>query len=89
MTAKSLRPTRRTLIYAALLLTLISIPALDTARAQTFRGAILGTVFDQTEAPIPNAQVTVKNQGTGLTRATMTDDTGNYHVPSSPSESTQ
>lgn len=55
-----------------------------TIHGQTFRGAILGTVNDSSDAPVPGAQVTVKNLGTGLTRATMTDDSGQYHVPELP-----
>lgn len=55
-----------------------------TVHGQTFRGAILGTVNDSSEAPVPGAQVTVKNLGTGLTRVTMTDDAGQYHVPELP-----
>jgi hypothetical protein len=52
-----------------------------TANAQTFRGTILGTVIDQSGAAIPGAQITIKNQGTGLTRTTTTEDSGTYHVP--------
>ena len=32
-----------------------------TVHGQTFRGAILGTVNDSSEAPVPGTQVTVKN----------------------------
>ena len=55
-----------------------------TAQGQTFRGAILGTVIDQSEAPVPGATVTVKNQETGLTRTTATEDAGTYHIPELP-----
>jgi hypothetical protein len=53
-------------------------------RAQSFRGVILGTVTDQTMAPIPGAIVTVKNQATGLTRTVPTDNEGQYNVPELP-----
>ncbi len=53
-------------------------------RAQSFRGAIVGTVIDQTQAPVPSAKVTAKNQATGLTRDTMTDDAGDFHIPELP-----
>lgn len=69
---------------ASLLLSMAVIGVGSPARAQTFRGAILGTVLDQTQAPIPGAQVTAKNQGTGLTRSTVTDDSGNYYLPELP-----
>ena len=58
--------------------------AAGAARAQTFRGAIVGTVIDQSQAPVPGAQVTVKNQATGLARTTATDDAGNYDVRELP-----
>jgi hypothetical protein len=54
------------------------------ALAQTFRGTILGTVLDQSEAPVPGATVTVKNQDTGLTRTTVTEDAGTYQIPELP-----
>src|SRR5207237_9256144 len=58
--------------------------AAGTVRAQTFRGAIVGTVIDQSQAPVPGAQVTVKNQATGLARTPATDDAGNYDVRELP-----
>lgn len=66
------------------LLTLALMFTSGIARAQTFRGALLGTILDQTEAPIPGAQITAKNQATGLTRTTVTDDAGNFHIPELP-----
>jgi Carboxypeptidase regulatory-like domain/TonB dependent receptor-like, beta-barrel len=58
--------------------------AVPAARAQTFRGAIVGTVIDQSLAPIPRAKVTVKNQATGLLRTTLTGEAGQYNVPELP-----
>jgi hypothetical protein len=55
-----------------------------TTSAQTFRGTILGTVIDQSGAAIPGAQISVKNQGTGLTRTTTSEDSGTYQVPELP-----
>jgi outer membrane receptor protein involved in Fe transport len=55
-----------------------------TATAQTFRGTILGTVTDSTGAAVSEAAVTVKNIGTGLTRATVTDAAGNFSIPELP-----
>src|SRR6185436_5480489 len=54
------------------------------ASAQTFRGTILGTVFDQNGALVAGAKITVKNTNTGLERTTTTDDSGNYSVPELP-----
>ena len=46
--------------------------------AQTFRGAIQGTVIDSTGAAIPGAQITVTSVDTNLSRTVATDDTGDY-----------
>ncbi len=75
-------PNSRPKLTALLAAALIAAPG--TARAQTFRGAIVGTVIDQSQAPVPGAQVTVKNQATGLARTTATDDAGNYDVRELP-----
>src|SRR2546426_3564104 len=71
----------KALILLAVLGLFCSGAALD---AQTFRGSIVGTVIDKTEAPVPGARVTAKNQATGLTRTTVTDDAGDYHLPELP-----
>jgi len=47
-------------------------------------GTITGTVVDATGSVIPNAAVTVRNQGTGEQRVTATDNAGIYLVPSLP-----
>ncbi len=80
MICSAWRLTRMT----AYLLGLSLAIAAGSLQAQTFRGAILGTVIDQSEAPVPGAKVTAKNQDTGLTRSTVTDDSGNFHIPELP-----
>src|SRR5207247_8660267 len=55
-----------------------------TAGAQTFRGTIVGTVVDSTQAPVPSAKVTAKNEATGITSSTLTDDAGQFNVPQLP-----
>ena len=55
-----------------------------SASAQTFRGTILGTVTDTSDAAIAGATVTVKNTGTGLTRIVSTAEDGSYAVPELP-----
>ena len=52
--------------------------------AQTFRGAILGTVTDPQGAVVPNVPVTAKNVGTGLERTAVTDEAGNYTIAELP-----
>ena len=52
--------------------------------AQTFRGAIVGTVTDVNGDSIPDAAVRARNISTGLDRATMTDSAGHYTIPELP-----
>ena len=54
------------------------------ASAQTFRGTILGTVTDASGAAVAGANVTVKNQNTGILRTTQTTADGEYRVPELP-----
>ncbi len=46
--------------------------------AQTFLGGIRGTVSDKTGAVIAEAKVTVTDQGTGISRATISNTEGGY-----------
>src|SRR5208282_5851349 len=48
------------------------------AIAQVDTGALLGTVKDASGAVIPNAKVTLTNQGTSLVQATTTREDGTY-----------
>ena len=59
---------------------LLSLLAAGTLSAQTFRGNILGTVSDANGAVIPAADVTARNQATGLERTAVTDEAGNYSI---------
>src|SRR5437660_11858603 len=52
--------------------------------AQTFRGAILGTVTDPGGAVVAGATVTAHNINTGLDRATTTSGDGSYSIPELP-----
>src|SRR5580692_3743217 len=58
----------------AFLLALIAL----TGHAQTFRGAITGTVTDPSGAVIPNAQVRATESATGIERTTNTTSDGQY-----------
>ncbi len=60
------------------------ILAARPAGAQTFRGTIVGTVLDQSQAAVPGAKITAKNAATGLTRATVSDGSGDYRIPELP-----
>src|SRR3954469_25404263 len=52
--------------------------------AQTNTGRITGLVTDATGAVIPGVEVTVRNPATGLSRNTLTNESGNYQVPLLP-----
>jgi hypothetical protein len=65
-------------LYRLLILALaVAVPAL----AQTTTGSIYGTVFDQSDAAIPNASVAVTNVGTGETHKATSNGSGNYIFP--------
>ena len=49
--------------------------------AQGSTASILGTVSDTSGAPIAEAEVRVKNVGTGLTQTFRTDAQGRFNVP--------
>ncbi len=66
------------------LLVLLVLALSSLSSAQTFRGAINGTVTDAQGAAIPGAQVTATSVQTGLTRQVQTDDSGNYSVTELP-----
>jgi hypothetical protein len=54
------------------------------AKAQTFRGTILGTVTDTSGAAVAGANVSVKNTETGLLRTVTSGDDGGYSAPELP-----
>src|SRR5215472_14328663 len=60
---------------------IMSLGCISSAQAQTTFGSITGVVTDPSGAAIPNAQITVVNQNTGLTRRQSTAVTGVYTVP--------
>jgi len=68
-----------------LVLTILVILSLvAAAKAQTFRGTILGTVTDSSGLAVAGATVTVKNAETGLVRTSQTTADGSYTVTELP-----
>jgi len=55
-----------------------------TAFGQSNTGTITGVVTDQNGAVVPNATVTITNQGTNEKRTAQADAEGRYEVPSLP-----
>lgn len=60
------------LVFMAVLLFVLALPL----AAQN--AAIVGTVKDPQDASIPNVNVTLTNQDTGVSQGTKTDSEGNY-----------
>ena len=64
----ALRPVvLRAIVFAAI--TLLAVSAFHV-QAQTVTGTISGTVLDQSGAVVPNAEISVTNQDTGVVRTT-------------------
>ena len=72
-----IRISRKAAMVAAIALIAAAVTA-PPALAQALYGAILGTIADQSGAPVPGTTVTATNQGTGLKVDTQTDGDGNY-----------
>src|SRR5262245_178031 len=51
---------------------------------QTTNATIRGVITDQSGAVLPGVTISVRNQGTGIERSTLSDETGNYQVPALP-----
>ena len=64
---------RGTLVLAFLVLCSVS-----PAFSQAVNGTLLGTITDSTGAVVPNAQVTITETNTGVSRAAKTGEAGNY-----------
>src|SRR5262245_41540678 len=52
--------------------------------AQTTTATLGGTVVDESEAGVPDAQILIVNLGTGLRRATASDARGGFALPLLP-----
>src|SRR6267154_2107144 len=63
--------------FAIIVIVLLACGALAQS---TTDGAIGGTATDSSGAAVPNAKVTVKNNGTNAEETTTTDDTGYFRV---------
>jgi len=76
-------PMKARVILASLCLAFMVMAAMS-ASAQTFRGAILGTVTDASGAVVSGANVTAKNEGNGLERSTQSAPDGAYSLRELP-----
>jgi hypothetical protein len=67
--------------YRFLLSTALLLALAGGAAAQEFRATVKGTVVDSSQATLPGATVTVRNQETGEVATATTNQQGNYTVP--------
>ncbi len=67
-------------VRCCLALLLAVIFACTAAAQSTTDGAVGGTITDSSGAAVPNAKITVKNNGTNAEQTVMTDDTGYFRV---------
>src|SRR6478672_8878206 len=75
-------PGRLRQVLVVFALGIASLPV--TVAAQAVSGTIIGTVTDSSGSVIPNAKVTIVNEGTGLTRNLQSDSNGEFTAPSLP-----
>lgn len=73
---------RQAAVVSAVLLTLLALPG--AFRAQTATGLITGTVTDQSGAVVPQVNITITNQNTGMKWNSTTSSTGRYTVTALP-----
>ncbi len=62
----------------------VALLAGSAARAQDATGKVVGTVFDEQNAAIREANITVTNVATGIVNKTVSGDEGRYQVLSLP-----
>jgi hypothetical protein len=67
--------------FIAFALVLLGTWASTPIRAQVAGGTLSGTVSDPSGSAVPNAQITIKDVSTGVTRTSVTDSAGFYSVP--------
>jgi Carboxypeptidase regulatory-like domain/TonB dependent receptor/TonB-dependent Receptor Plug Domain len=71
-------------VKALLCLPFLMLSIASAITAQTVNGNLLGTVLDQQQAAVADAQVSSRNVDTGAMRTTTTDATGSYRIASVP-----
>jgi len=62
-------------------LALLFLGATVALYGQEIRSSIVGNVTDSSGAAVPQTQITVKNEGTGIESKTTTGGAGTYTVP--------
>src|SRR5262249_15129980 len=72
---------RTTMIARTIAVLLVAVSMLT---GQTTNATLRGAISDQSGAVLPGVTISVKNQGTGVERTTLSDETGNYQVAALP-----
>ena len=67
-------------LWAALVAALLILFVFPAA-AQDARGTVSGRVTDASGAMVPNAEVRITNEATGVPVSAKTNDSGNYVLP--------
>src|SRR6516164_4672357 len=65
----------------AILALVLGLTSAGRLRAQVVGGTVLGTVSDPSGAVIPDAQVSIRNESTGVVTAVTTNKDGFYTAP--------
>src|SRR5882724_10784983 len=74
----------KTVLQLCLLLILVFGVSTSTTFAQAPSGTIAGVVADETGSVVPNANITVKNKGTGFERQLLSGADGTFSAPTLP-----
>jgi hypothetical protein len=82
-------PTGRSLtklwhLSTAVLLVTILLGFSEPVRGQAVNATLLGTVTDSSGAAVANAKITITETNTGISRASQTNESGNYVLPDLP-----
>jgi outer membrane receptor protein involved in Fe transport len=66
--------------WVALISLLTFVLTANRIEAQALYGSVTGTIADGSGAAVPGANVSLKNEGTGLELTAVTDDSGTYTI---------
>src|SRR5262245_29232101 len=83
LTVKGEKTMKRQIFRSLLYLSIVAVLACISPRslfAQAVTGTLLGTVTDPGGAVVPGANVTITEVNTNFTRATVTNESGNYVI---------
>ncbi|HET6218829.1 MAG TPA: carboxypeptidase-like regulatory domain-containing protein, partial [Acidobacteriaceae bacterium] len=81
-----IRETKRisALLRVAVVVSVVVLVSVVTLHGQLTSGSIVGVVYDQSGAAIPNSTVTATDAATGASREVQTNSSGYYTILSLP-----